>query len=727
MKKISQLFILALPMLVWCAACDSTTPTTGAVRRTPLPTWTLPFSLTHIPTSTPTPALMNATNTLVLSTVSPTPDPSTATPSPTARPGLDPTLDAAAPDPLITPETDIPTPVAQRHMSQDVINILLLGRDTAKDTASYRTDVIIVASINKAEQTVTLLSIPRDLFVYIPGWTMNRINTASQRGDLVGYPGGGAALLGQTILYNLGIPIHGWVRIDFQGVKDVIDILGGVDVPVSCRVTEWRLKDDSYLLTDDNVDHWDLYTVEPGMVHMDGVYGLWYARSRKRSNDFARSRRQHQVLRALFDKALQLDVIPKLPELYGKYVEIVDTDLGLGDVLQFAPLATQLDRSRIKSRFIGSGEVYAWTTSMGASVLLPNAEAIAQVIDEAFEPPAQNVLLREATRVEIWNGTPRADFTTLAADNLQWGSLIPVVGQADSTTHATTQIYDFTSSPKGSARGRLQAIFHVRDENVIAAPDPNAQYPFRVVLGADYDPCTFQLAFASAPPTPVPQPGLTVNPNLLHAAAIVGSAPPTDGDIAEWTYMAYPVGQPTLGTENWQGLGDLSAAWATAWDEQYLYLAIEVRDDVFVQEAHGDQIFKGDSLEIWINTDPGTRTHTLGAKDFQLGIAPGLNPPTPAEAWLWFPTNEQRAVTNAFLAFQSAADGYNYEVKIPWSALQVAPFAGEGFAFVLALNDDDSPGSANQETQLVNLKGAQLNDPATWGVLVLDAPVTTTP
>jgi LCP family protein required for cell wall assembly len=720
MKLPRRLFIFGLLFLA--AACGSATPMPSS-RRTPVPTWTLPFKIGGTPFPTPTPYILGPTNTRVIRTETPTPNLATSTPSPTARPGIDPTLDASTPDPFITPEIPVPTPVAQRHMSQDVINILLLGRDTTKGDDSYRTDVIIIASIDKAEKTVTLLSIPRDLFVYIPGWTMNRINTASQHGDLTGYPGGGAALLEQTILYNLGIPIHGWVRIDFQGVKDVVNILDGVDVPVSCPVTEWRLKDDSYSLKDDNPDDWDLYTVAPGVVHMDGVYALWYARSRKRSNDFARSRRQHQVLRAMFDKALQLDVIPKLPELYNKYVEIVDTDLGLGDILQFAPLATQLDRSRIRSRFIGSDQVFSWTTSQGANVLLPDSEAIAKVIDEALEPPSQNILLREPTQVEVWNGTPNKDWATLAADNLQWGGLIPALGQADTANHPTTVLYDFTSSAKGSARGKLQEIFHLSDDNVIASPDPNAKYPFRVVLGSDYQPCTFQLAFAPPPPTPVPQPGIVESPNIHHAAAIVGQAPPTDGDLAEWTYMPYPVNQPILGRENWQGLNDLSAVWAAAWDDQYLYLALEVRDDAFVTEARGDQIFKGDGLEIWIDTDPGSRTKISGKNDFQLGIAPGLNPPANAEAWLWLPTAEAHAVNEVFLATQLAADGYNYEVKIPWSVFHVVPFAGEGFAFILALNDDDSEGSAEQESQLANIKDAKLTDPTTWGVLVLDAAV----
>src|SRR6185436_2117835 len=173
---------------------------------------------------------------------------------------------------------------------KDIVNILLLGRDTDRTDRTYRTDVMIIASINKSANAVTLLTLPRDLFVYIPGWTMNRINTAAAHGDAIGYPGGGVALLEQTILYNLGIPIHGWARIDFDGFKEVVDILGGVDIPVSCEITECRLKSPG--LDQQDSDNWELFTVTPGVWTMDGDMALWYARSRKRSSDFDRSRRQ---------------------------------------------------------------------------------------------------------------------------------------------------------------------------------------------------------------------------------------------------------------------------------------------------------------------------------------------------------------------------------------------------------------------------------------------------
>jgi len=149
-----------------------------------------------------------------------------------------------------------------------------------------------------------------------------------------------------------------------------------------------------------------------------------------------------------------------------------------------------------------------------------------------------------------------------------------------------------------------------------------------------------------------------------------------------------------------------------------------VKDDAPVKLAHGEEIFKEDSLEIWIDTDPGNRTNTLGGRDFQLGIAPGANPPEDAEAYLWLPLAEAHPADDVLLATQLVPGGYDLEARIPWSNFHVLlPFAGEGFAFTLALNDDDSPGGPDQETQLTNIKDARLTDPQTWGILVLDAPV----
>ncbi|MBL8055521.1 MAG: LCP family protein [Anaerolineales bacterium] len=719
MKRLIPLNLVLVLVLTACGqAGPLPLPPLPVAVRTTVPTWTLPFDPNATPSVTPPGVAAAAPATAEAGAGA------AATATPTARPGIDPTLGAATPDPFSPPVTPIPEPMPQLFLEKDVINILLLGRDTARDSASYRTDVMIVVSVNKAANSVTLLTLPRDLFVYIPGWTMNRLNTAAAHGDSIGYPGGGVALLEQTILYNLGIPLHGWARIDFGGFKQVIDILGGVEVPVSCAMQDWRLKDPYDPNVDvQNADNWELYTVEPGLQAMDGDLALWYARSRKRSSDFDRSRRQHQVLRAMLEKGLQLNMLPKAPELYQQYVQIVDTDLGLGDVLQFVPLAAQLDRARIKSRFIGRAQVWSWTTPAGAAVLLPDRAAIQELLAEAFQPPPANTLARSGPAVEIVNGTRRADYPALAADNLNWAGITPVIGPAQAAEAATTTLYDYSTSPKGSLRAELQRLFNLTDANVVAAPDPNAAYPYRVVLGADYVSCVTPPQVIHA--TPTPGPGAPFNPDdVVHAARVLEPPPGVDGDLGEWAMLVYPAAEAGFGAQNWRGPADLSASWNLAWDDRYLYLAVKVKDDVLVPPPAGEGLFRGDTLELWVSIDPGQRGEQLSEREFQLGLSPGdlAGGPGRPEMHLWLPKQFQGPVKDAVVAARAVEGGYALEAAVPWEALGLAPFATEGFGFTLAVNDDDTPGSAEQETQVVNVKGARLPDPRTWGVMTLDPP-----
>ena len=125
---------------------------------------------------------------------------------------------------------------------QETVNFLLIGSDVRSGT-SFRTDTMVIAILRPNEGQVSLISIPRDLWVSIPEWQNQRINTAYQHGISVGYPGGGPGLLKDTILYNLGIRIDHTAMVDFSGFSQIVDTLGGVDVPVSCSYTDWRLID----------------------------------------------------------------------------------------------------------------------------------------------------------------------------------------------------------------------------------------------------------------------------------------------------------------------------------------------------------------------------------------------------------------------------------------------------------------------------------------------------
>lgn len=431
---------------------------------------------------------------------------STATPFPTAPPKGQPTLGyynitPAADATLVTP---FPTPVEAVSFDEGLVNILLIGTDYRAAEANFRTDTLIIASIHKHSGQVTLLSIPRDLFVYVPTWGMQRINKAYADGETSQYPGGGPGLLIQTILYNLGVPIHYYALVNFDGFRQIVDTVGGLEVPVTCELTEYKIKDPT--LDESDPDNYELYTQPVGLAHMDGALALWYARARPVGGDFFRAYRQRQVLRAIYHAGLDSGVLAKIPDLYGDFTDVVQSDLGLWEVMQFVPLAGKMSDAQIRSLHIGPNQTTAWTTPRGDDVLLPRPEQIQALVNQAFAPANTNQLDRALTSVEIWNLTEDPDLAALAAETLAGEGFAPVFGVPDGTTYTTTTLIDFTTTAKGSPLKRLQSILHVADTEVVTQPDAASPAQFRVILAEDYNTCPrldwMPEAEGTATPTP---------------------------------------------------------------------------------------------------------------------------------------------------------------------------------------------------------------------------------
>ena len=250
---------------------------------------------------------------------------------------------------------------------EDAVNIIILGSDFRPDRTGSRSDTIIVLSLDPGAGSATMISIPRDLYVYLPGWRVDRINTADPRG--------GPEMVKNTILYNLGIEIDYWVRVYFSGFVTAVDLLGGIYVYVG-----------SYL--EDQCGS-TIYTYTPGLYQMDGYTALCYVRMRKMSSDFDRLRRQQEVFKALFNRVLNLDGLSRVPQLYDQFDSLAQTDMRLDDILPLVPLAASLasDSSRIHAYSIGFDMVTMWRVPYsGASVLLPNWDAVKDMLQEAFGP-----------------------------------------------------------------------------------------------------------------------------------------------------------------------------------------------------------------------------------------------------------------------------------------------------------------------------------------------------
>lgn len=440
----------------------------------PSPTPSRTPTRTPIPTATYTPS---TTPTGVPLTIEPP-----ANFVPTVRPGASPSA---------TPPTAVPSPVPTFEVDNAITNILLLGSDQADPNShTNRTDTMIIVSINSETRTAAMISLPRDLLVYIPGWTMNRLNTAGPHATAIAYPGGDVRLLKDTILYNFGVTIHYYARVDFAGFKQVVDAMGGVEVVVSCPLTDWRLK--SPELAPAVEENWEQFTLEQGIHHLDGDLALWYARSRRSTNDFDRGRRQQQLLRAMLNQGVDLNLLPQIPTLWETYRDSVETDLDIGRILQLAALAPAVRENGVQNLYVvPNKDVISWTVpETNAAVQLPVWEELQDNFQRLFLPPALNRATRPPLVVEVINGTTNPDLGRLAAENLAWHGFAPVLGTADRQDYATTTLTYYGSSLKGSYDWLIGWIINRPVELVSDAP---YEYDYRVVLGADYNPCRPEL------------------------------------------------------------------------------------------------------------------------------------------------------------------------------------------------------------------------------------------
>lgn len=381
-----------------------------------------------------------------------------------------------------------PAPIADEN-GYDIINVLLLGSDTAHPTNAGRTDVILIMSINRTANTVSMLSLPRDLYVYIPDHRVYRINTAFGYGEQEGGAGQGGQLLIETIRYNLGLEIDYWARVNFSGFQRIIDDLGGVDIAVDCGIQDWRLIEPGLDPTVE--ENWSLYTLPVGVHTLDGDLALWYARSRRTSSDFDRGRRQQAIMRGIWRRLNELGLYTQIADVWPQILENVETNLTLGDVLQLAPLAATIDTSRLASYVLRPNqEVYSWQSPEGSSVQAINRDNMASLIAQFLLPPTENQLVQEHARIEIVNASGVADMDDVAADRIAWEGFTPLIGPAAAAYQNQTVIYDYTGQSKGSSLAVLQAILRVNDENVVIEPDGSSEVDFRVVIGGSYYACT---------------------------------------------------------------------------------------------------------------------------------------------------------------------------------------------------------------------------------------------
>ena len=372
------------------------------------------------------------------------------------------------------------------------VNVLVMGldyRDWSSGEGPSRTDTMILLTLDPLTRTAGILSIPRDLWVSIPGFDNNRINTAYFLGESYDLPGGGPGLASATVEALLGVPIHYYAQVDFSAFIRVIDEIGGVkiDVPETIKV--------------DPLGEGNTKTLKPGIQTLDGALTLAYARARNTpGGDFDRAQRQQQVIMAIRDRVLSVELLPVLiaraPQLYQELSGGVRTNLGFEEGLQLALLAAEIDSEDIQRGAIGIEHTLFANTSEGASVLIPLSEKIRELRDALFAntgalgpltegTPAER-MAAEGVRLVVRNGSSSAG---LAADTAEFltalGAQVVEVGNADQVYAATTLI-DYTGSPH--TLRYLYDLFGVLPERVFFEYDPGSQVDLILILGEDADP-----------------------------------------------------------------------------------------------------------------------------------------------------------------------------------------------------------------------------------------------
>ena len=255
-------------------------------------------------------------------------------------------------------------------------NILVLGLDRRPgQSAVTRSDTMMLATIDPAGQRIGLLSIPRDLYVDIPDYHTSRINTAHVLGERE-VEGGGPALAMRTVTHNFAVPVHHYVRVDFDGFRLIVDAVGGVDILVEEAIVDHAYPTDDYGSIQ--------IEIPAGSQRMDGETALRYARSRHGSSDFDRAGRQQQVLISLLRRLIDPGVWPLLPQAYRVATEHIDTDLPTSDLILLAPTLLRVGPDGIEHLLIGREMTQPWTTPSGGAVLLPRWDPIRLLVEQLF-------------------------------------------------------------------------------------------------------------------------------------------------------------------------------------------------------------------------------------------------------------------------------------------------------------------------------------------------------
>jgi LCP family protein required for cell wall assembly len=375
------------------------------------------------------------------------------------------------------------------------VTILILGLDyrdwSSTENGPSRSDTMILLTLDPLTKTAGMLSVPRDMWVAIPGFKHGKINTAYYLGDAYKLPGGGPGLAVKTVEQFLGVPINYYAQIDFDAFIRFIDEIGGVkiDVPQKIQIDP---------LGDNNTK-----TLKPGVQTLPGDLALAYARQRHTDGgDFDRARRQQQVILGIRDRIVDFDMLPtlitKAPTLYRELASGINTNLTLDQAAKLALLAKDIPPENIKRGVLGEKYTIFGRSPDNLSIVIPIPDKIHLLRDEIFATSgslgpltpgnALQQMQAEGASLVVYNGSRDPGLGQRSADYLRaQGANVNYGGEADQRYAATTLI-DHRGSPY--MLKYLQETFQVNSNRIYSEYDPNAATQVEIYLGYDAEALT---------------------------------------------------------------------------------------------------------------------------------------------------------------------------------------------------------------------------------------------
>jgi polyisoprenyl-teichoic acid--peptidoglycan teichoic acid transferase len=388
-----------------------------------------------------------------------------------------------------------PATMNQEWNGTDRVTVLVMGldyRDWSTGVDVPRTDTMILLSIDPLNKTAGMLSIPRDMWVNIPGFGYHRINTAYPLGEGSKLPGGGAGLAMKTVEQFVGVPVDYAALVDFNSFVKFIDTLGGLDMYIREEITV------------DPVGQGNTKKLKVGVQALDGASVLAYARMRyTKDGDFDRSKRQQEVIMALRDQIVEFNQLPmlvsKAPQLYKDLSSGIRTNMTLDQAIQLAWLATKIDPNNIKKGVFDPhmdiNYVTAQTKEGVQDVLVPVPDRIRLLRDQVFVSGGQygpsantgslaDLMKSENARVIIKNGTTQAGIAAKASELLRSLGMNIVSEAAADKAYSNTTIVNYTGKPYTVKF--LVDTFKVKDARIVDKFDPNSPVDIEINVGSDW-------------------------------------------------------------------------------------------------------------------------------------------------------------------------------------------------------------------------------------------------